>query len=234
MVKCIRKQTIIRKEANGTKSERLKCTNGMACTFNKTVSEEVCTKCTLKQIFDCHCHLNKPQAPIYTQPILDESENIVYLDGEPPCPYGYKKTENPLVFEPEWIPCSYLEFSNELNADGSLKVKAYCSITGKIANPQACAECDGALNDITPKDYPPVSTELKNYLHAVKSWISEGRPTRSDEEVAEIHKKYCSQCDWYDTDQQRCKGCGCKTKAEGAALLNKIKMSTQHCPKQLW
>ncbi len=127
-----------------------------------------------------------------------------------------------------------MEFSNELNSDGSVKIKARCAITHKLVDPQTCSACAGDVNTIAPKEYPALATELTNYVSAVKGWVAAGRPVRTEEEVATIHTQYCAQCDWYDSKQQRCKGCGCKTSADGAALLNKIKMSTQHCPKQLW
>jgi hypothetical protein len=115
-----------------------------------------------------------------------------------------------------------------------LKVKARCAITGKLIDPDTCNICNGDIEAITPKQYPAVTTELATYVKAVKGWIAAGRPTRTDEEIAELQIKYCDQCDWYDPEQGRCKGCGCKTNAEGAALLNKVRMATQHCPKQLW
>lgn len=234
MVNCTRRQTIVRRNSDGTESIRQKCINGMACTFNTTVTNETCSQCVLAQTRDCHCHLIPPLHPTFNQPVFDLEKNVCYDTGLPPCPYGYSATDNPLVFKSTWSDCPYLEFSNELNQDGSLKVVGFCSITNKITCPASCKECDGAVSNISPKEYPSLATELNTYLYAVKNWIQEGRPTRTDAEVKHLHDQYCSKCDWYDTEQQRCKGCGCKTRAEGAALLNKLRMSTQHCPKQLW
>jgi hypothetical protein len=234
MVNCTRCQKIIRKEADGTKSERFKCTNGMANTLRQTVSPDDCDHCVLKQAWDCHCANQPPANPIYVQPVFNCDNAICYFNGTPPCPYGYSTRKNPLEFVPLWPACSYLEFANELNEDGSIKIKARCAISQKLIDYQTCINCNGDITSISPKDYPPISTEFVTYVEAVKGWVKEGRPVRTDEEVTEIHQKYCSQCDWYDSDQQRCKGCGCKTRAAGYALLNKIKMGTQHCPKQLW
>ncbi len=234
MVDCTRCQKVIRRESNGSSHERNKCINGMSNTFRQVVSDEICSKCVLKQKWDCNCALSPPSLPIYNQPTLGCSGEIIYTNGEPSCPYGYHITDNPLVFEPDWPDCPYMESANELNSDGSLKIKVRCSITKKLIDPVTCNNCQGDVSSIAPKEYPAISTELNTYVHAVKGWVAAGRPVRSEEEVAEIHAQYCSQCDWYDIEQERCKGCGCKTRAEGAALLNKIKMGTQHCPKQLW
>jgi len=234
MVDCTKCQKIIRREADGTKSEKTRCINGLTQTFRQTVTQESCDTCALKQIWDCQCVLNPPKLPIYQQPALGCDGEIIYSNGEPPCPYGYTPTDNSLVFIPKWPACSYLEFSNELHDDGSLRIKARCAITKKLMDPDTCMSCNGDITSITPKQYPAIAEELTTYIKAVKGWIFAGRPTRTDEEIAEIHSKYCTQCDWYDPEQTRCKGCGCATKAAGAALLNKIKMGTQHCPKQLW
>jgi hypothetical protein len=110
----------------------------------------------------------------------------------------------------------------------------YCEILRKVVTPDECLACDSDLQKIVPKEYPGLITEIITYGAAVSGWIKAGRPTRTDEEVRDIHTIHCSKCNWYDPEQQRCKGCGCGVKAEGAALLNKIKMSTQHCPQQLW
>ena len=234
MVNCTKCQKIIRREANGTSCECTKCINGMAQTFRQTVSQEVCDTCVLKQTWDCHCILSPPTLPIYGQPILGCLGEIIYSNGQPPCPYGYHVTNDPLKFKPDWPDCAYMEFANELNPNGLVKIKVRCAITHKLMDPQTCKSCEGDINLIAPKEYPALITELATYAQAVKGWVVAGRPVRTNEEVAAIHTQYCSQCDWYDPEQQRCKGCGCKTRAEGVALLNKIKMSTQHCDKGLW
>jgi|WetSurMetagenome_2_1015567.scaffolds.fasta_scaffold01440_6 hypothetical protein len=234
MVNCSKCQKIVRKTKDGQKVDCFKCINGAANTFRTNVTPDICSSCILVQNWDCHCIINPPTHVIFNQPIINEERQICYTNGEPPCPYGYEITDDPLKFSPLWPECVYLEFANELNDDGTVKIKARCAITSKLTSAQTCRECEGDLNAISPKEYPSISAEISTYIAAVKGWIQEGRPTRSDEEVAEIHQKYCSQCDWFDAEQQRCKDCGCKAKAEGSALLNKIRMKTQHCPKQLW
>lgn len=82
-------------------------------------------------------------------------------------------------------------------------------------------------------DYPSLLVQISNYKDALIRWKKAGKPTRSDEEVQNIHKQ-CSKCDWYDSGKKRCKGCGCKVTTSGFAVFNKIKMATEHCPKGLW
>jgi hypothetical protein len=234
MVKCINCQKITRREADGTSFERLKCTHGAACTFRQIVSEEICQNCILQQEWSCHCSFNKPSNVIFLQPVYNQDKSIVYTNGLPPKPYGYEETDNPHIFKTTWPACAYLEYANELNNDGSVKIKVRCAITKKLMDPQTCSKCLGDIDSISPKEYPALATELKNYAIAIKNWVAAGRPERTDHEVRELHTKYCTKCDWYDPTQERCKGCGCKTRAEGSALVNKIKMGNQHCPKLLW
>jgi len=83
-------------------------------------------------------------------------------------------------------------------------------------------------------EYPALSMQLWLYKEALLRWNQAGRPTRSDEEVKEIHDKYCTHCSWYDKEKKRCKGCGCKVTVGSVAVFNKIKMATEKCPQGLW
>jgi hypothetical protein len=84
---------------------------------------------------------------------------------------------------------------------------------------------------------PGVLRRALTYAEAVTGWVAAGRPERTDEETVTIFHKYCSSsppCSWFDSVKQVCKGCGCNVNASGPAVLNKIKMATQHCPRGLW
>jgi len=83
-----------------------------------------------------------------------------------------------------------------------------------------------------PPDFPPMSMQVWTYKEALIKWNKAGRPTRTQEEVEEIHKTHCEQCDWYEPTQKRCRGCGCKVTVGSIAVLNKLKMKTEHCPKE--
>jgi len=88
--------------------------------------------------------------------------------------------------------------------------------------------------DGTVPQYPPMSMQLWAYKEALLRWNKAGRPVRSKEEVEMIHETHCKNCDWYDSEKKRCKGCGCRVTVGELAVLNKIKMKTEHCPKELW
>jgi hypothetical protein len=84
---------------------------------------------------------------------------------------------------------------------------------------------------------PSLPRRLMTWAEATVEWVAKGRPERSDEEVARIHTVFCASsppCRWYSVAQQQCQKCGCGVKAEGPAIFNKIKMATQHCPRNLW
>jgi hypothetical protein len=71
-----------------------------------------------------------------------------------------------------------------------------------------------------------------NYAKAVAEWVAAGRPTRSDEDVATIFRVICKPCALHYRGS--CRECGCRVRAEGPAVFNKIKMATQHCPRNKW
>jgi len=83
-------------------------------------------------------------------------------------------------------------------------------------------------------EYPAVSMQLWLYKDALVRWKKAGYPVRSDAEVAKIHETKCKPCSWYDPKKKRCKGCGCRVSVGSVAVFNKIKMATEHCPKELW
>lgn len=86
----------------------------------------------------------------------------------------------------------------------------------------------------TPPDYPSLSMQAWTYKEALLRWNKAGRPKRSQQEVDDILETHCKKCDWYDSDQKRCRGCGCRVSESSIAIFNKIKMGTEHCPKELW
>jgi hypothetical protein len=87
-------------------------------------------------------------------------------------------------------------------------------------------------------DYPDFSVQLWTYKEALIRWNKAGRPKRTQEEVEEIYTTHCNPpgkpCEWYDPEQSRCKGCGCKVTVGSVAVFNKIKMATEQCPKGKW
>jgi len=164
-------------------------------------------------------------------------------------------------FVTKWEQCSYRQRVNERLPRGDLQINTYCTARNNtVVTPEECKQClldvakiGGSLNKRTVKNsvplpepirdrlgkdgipnFPSPGELLDNYWKAVKRWVAGGRVTRTDLEVAEIHKKFCSLCNWYDPDSHSCKGCGCKVRPKGMALLNKIKMKTEKCPQDFW
>jgi formamidopyrimidine-DNA glycosylase len=91
-----------------------------------------------------------------------------------------------------------------------------------------------STEELSSPDYPALTVQLLAYKEAIIKWKKAGRPTRSKEEVDRIHNNYCLKCDWYDKEKKRCRGCGCKVTKSALAIFNKIKMATEHCPKEYW
>jgi hypothetical protein len=105
-------------------------------------------------------------------------------------------------------------------------------------NLEQCLQCPHyqPVVEVVPR-VPSLPRRILTWAEATVEWVAQGRPERSDEEVARLHATFCASsppCRWYDVNKQRCQGCGCKVTANGPAIFNKIKMATQHCPRNLW
>ena len=126
---------------------------------------------------------------------------------------------------------------------------ARCRGTGLIVSKRECRIClqELAAYNLDPdeiakqydeskegKSYPAFLEQVNNYRLAVMRWIKAGKPTRTDKEIKRLHETFCMKCDWYDSKSKRCKGCGCRVATKGPALTNKLKMATEHCPKDLF
>lgn len=245
---CQKRREIIRREQDGSKRTYYRCAHGGANTYRQEVDDGVCDGCVLRQelLEVAKCSPKPPLNPTYSQPTYGRDAEIRYepVDAsEPPeCPEGYtRRTDDDWVFDSVWFPCPYRAFSDDLKPDGSLQIHAFCTVGHKKVTCDDCKQCEGELVQLdgslkahpTPET-PALISQARTYWKAVKKWVAEGRPVRSDAEVKKIHANYCLQCDWYDKPSQRCKGCGCKVKPAGKALLNKAKMATEHCPRDFW
>ena len=86
-------------------------------------------------------------------------------------------------------------------------------------------------------EVPNLPQRVGTWVKAVADWKIKGSPQRISEEVQHIFHTFCAAnppCSWYDPAGQLCKGCGCGVSEGGTAVFNKIKMATQHCPRNLW
>ena len=241
---CEKQRKIIIRKQDGSQKEGRRCAHTATCTYKNLVDESTCTSCILRVpiLFQiAGCGDRSPQNPVYKQPVFGLKGEIIYdpIEGvEPPsCPEGYiKRDNNPWIFDSQWIECPYQIQLNALTPLGDVQINNYCTLTQQKKSYTDCCECKIDLTSIeeTIPTLPSFREQLGNYWQAVKTWVASGRPTRSNEEVEQIHSNYCSRCDWYNKEGQRCKGCGCKVRAEGWAVLNKIKMATEHCPRNFW
>ena len=116
-----------------------------------------------------------------------------------------------------------------------------CRITNRAINPDICKACDQE----TAAEMATLPKKLANYAGAIRRWIREGRPVRTDEEVEE-RLKICQgdpesedpdkqqPCALYDADAHACNKCGCAVSTDKAPLGNKIRMKSEICPMGLW
>jgi len=95
-------------------------------------------------------------------------------------------------------------------------------------------EASQAVDAAPPPEPPNLGRRALSYAEALVQWTAAGRPERSDKDVEQIFNRCCKPCRWYDHRRQICRGCGCRVAQNGIAVLNKIKMATEHCPRNLW
>lgn len=104
---------------------------------------------------------------------------------------------------------------------------------------KAAAEASAIKSEVVKEvpTLPGLLTRAANWTAAVAGWVAAGRPERSDEEVERIYNTFCAgkpPCRWFEPEKKRCVGCGCNVTDHGPAVLNKIKMATQKCPRGFW
>jgi len=105
-----------------------------------------------------------------------------------------------------------------------------CGLTAHTVNDETCNRCEEETTRLQATSFDKV----KHYYNAIRTWVANGKPTRTQEEVDRIHDEYCVKCDMYDKETNSCKNCGCKVSKGSFPLLNKLKMATETCPLGLW
>ncbi len=113
---------------------------------------------------------------------------------------------------------------------GSTLETITCELTGHHVDSIICNKCDA---DTREHVAGPID-KVQNYFGAVRKWVANGRPTRTDAEVEYIFKTWCEPCEKYDKVKKICNMCGCAANTGEDPLLNKIKMKTEVCPMNLW
>lgn len=223
------------------------------CVLRRSLTKSVAT-----------CKECAPNTAIWPEPHYQGTDIVYLFQRDteqPPIPEGYKRKANGWQFESKWGKCSYRHFMNQRTPRGDLQIRAYCDAQNNhTVSFKDCEKCSTDIGEIggnldikfiEANSFIPVAIKkrmeksgiptlpgigelLNTYRKAVKRWVAAGRPVREAIKVQQIHKEFCSSCDWHDPESKRCKGCGCVVKPEGMALLNKIKMKTEHCPRNFW
>jgi hypothetical protein len=70
-----------------------------------------------------------------------------------------------------------------------------------------------------------------HYTAALIGWSLAGFPTRDKDITKHIEEQICKTCTEYL--KGRCKACRCRVN-KSIALVNKIRMATEKCPKDKW
>lgn len=80
------------------------------------------------------------------------------------------------------------------------------------------------------QDYPSVLKQLQNATAAsakIIAEVSQGKNVFVSQEVENHRKQTCYNCPYYDSQQKRCRQCGCLIHA-------KIRFITERCPLNYW
>jgi hypothetical protein len=78
-----------------------------------------------------------------------------------------------------------------------------------------------------------IADKFSNYAKAVFGWLRQGRPRRTDGEVAAI-VAICRKCEHFNLENKSCRICGCRVNSQHLAIINKARMKTETCPKGKW
>ena len=75
-------------------------------------------------------------------------------------------------------------------------------------------------------------SDIGHYAGALARWTLAGFPVRTDAEIERIERELCRPCDRYVAG--RCAECGCRVNGSRLAVVNKVAMATERCPKGKW
>lgn len=101
-----------------------------------------------------------------------------------------------------------------------------CSMTNLPVDQEICNRCDEDTREHEAK----FGEKVKNYYGAIRRWMANGRPTRSEEEIEQLFEEHCKGCERYDSVKHACKNCGCTVSTDSSPLANKLAMASEHCP----
>ncbi len=168
--------------------------------------------------------------------ILDDGTLLIQSEIE--IPSIWKATDLTGVYRLTLQPCNHRRFSYSV-PQNKLTVKLHCLLELRDCSTQDCITCKrtNETRDLATWIRPTLKTpsikkRITTYVTALKEWKKAGKPIRSDEEVLRIFEVFCDKCKSHK--KNRCLFCGCRVAINGYPITNKIKMATEHCPKELW
>ena len=212
MINCDKRQKEIKKARDGSETEQHRCMEKRVPeTYLKIVDVPTCEGCPILALKTKGCGGVAQPEPAWMQDLVEirSVSRDVMMD-----PAGYEKE---LGYTQS---CPYRHHTPD---------RALCRIGNMEINPEICGKCDQDTAEVMAT----VPKKMANYANAIRRWIREGRPVRSDEEVAVI-LEICKKCDLYDEENHACKKCGCKVSTDRAPLKNKLKMKSEVCPMGYW
>jgi len=203
MDECTQRQKVVKRDNSGSLT-RYRCLNKQSGVYSQEVDEDICSRCPVREL------IHQRPCKDYVKQVRNEDQSAAIQDH---------------VTTKEMVDVTDEEFYEMIKAAGIDPAEV------QMAEPIAA-------NTLPPK-YPPLSVQAWTYKEALIRWSKAGRPTRSEDEVERLHKicagdpdNHLPPCEWYDPEQKRCKGCGCRVTVGAIAVFNKLKMATEHCPKE--
>jgi len=84
--------------------------------------------------------------------------------------------------------------------------------------------------ELSNKEYPSITTQIINVVSSVGRIVDDaihGKQILVSEEEKINRLNICRECEWFESENERCKKCGCW-------LAIKTYMKSEHCPINKW
>lgn len=180
------------------------------------MSREEMVKCSRRQVE------NRPSGR-QLRCLSKDSEfhlQVVLLDTCAGCPVR----QGPPIQEPATASLPVLGGFKPCN----LRLGTTCSANGFQVTPESCDRCIGE----SAAEEAGLGQKFKNYAMAVRRWVANGKPVRSQEEIDRLFEEHCSKCEMFEDGV--CRSCGCSVSSGDFPLTNKLAMKTEVCPMGRW
>lgn len=117
----------------------------------------------------------------------------------------------------------------------------------------ACGLVDMETHNIAVEatgDALPLAVLPVRMAYALTRWLAAGKPTRDEGEITALLENFCKKCPYYKNSRCSHPKCGCQIRSVteeqetvdklsilfkiSPALVNKLRLGTEHCPEGLW